>query len=108
MIKKRTLLSSLVLLILSSAAAAQTPASNDKSSATPITAAVSGERVRFTAPSSVVQIRLEVYDTAGKKRFDNEVRGGNVLDWRLQEGQDEAGADDDYVCGMTVKKIRRR
>src|SRR2546426_471592 len=108
MIKKRTLLSSLVLLMLSSAAAAQTTASNDKSSATPITAAVSGERVRFTAPSSVVQIRLEVYDTAGKKRFDNEVRGGNVLDWRLQDGQAEPLADDVYVCVITVKSLGGR
>ncbi|HEY3137413.1 MAG TPA: hypothetical protein VGL29_15395 [Blastocatellia bacterium] len=108
MVKKRTLLSSLVLLILSSAAAAQTNASNDKSSATTITAAVSGERVRFTAPSSVVQIRLEVYDTAGKKRFDNEVRGGNVLDWRLQDGQAEPLADDAYVCVITVKSLGGR
>src|SRR5437870_13178801 len=108
MIKKRTLLSSLVLLMLSSAAAAQTTASTDKSSATPVTAAVSGERVRFTAPSSVVQIRLEVYDSAGKKRFDNEVRGGNVLDWRLQDGQAEPLADDAYLCVVTVKNLSGR
>jgi hypothetical protein len=46
-----------------------------------ITASASDGRVRFTCPSSVVQVRLEVYNSAGKKLFDNELRGGNVLDW---------------------------
>ena len=57
-----------------------------------VTAAATGERVRFTAPSTGQQMRLEVYDAVGVKRFDNEVRGGNVLDWRLQDGQAESAS----------------
>jgi hypothetical protein len=70
-----------------------------------ITAVAAGERVRFTAPSSVVQIRLEVYDSSGKKLFDNELRGGNVLDWHLQDGQAEPLADDTYLSVVTVKSL---
>src|SRR5438128_5989433 len=102
-------------LVLSTAIAqAQTANSQTNATATPqqsgvtVTVAASGERVRFTAPSSVVQIRLEVYNSAGKKLFDNEVRGGNVLDWRLQDGQAELLADDGYLCIVTVKSISGR
>ncbi|HJZ69336.1 MAG TPA: hypothetical protein VKF81_14530 [Blastocatellia bacterium] len=75
--KTQRLLSGLMLLILCSIATAQTETARiGKSSEAIVTASASRDRVRFAAPSSVVQIRLEVYDSAGKKRFDNEVRGG--------------------------------
>src|SRR5262249_15544857 len=61
------------------------------------------ERVRFTAPASVVQMRLEVYSSAGQKLFDNELRGGNVLDWHLQDGQAVRLANDTYLCVVTIK-----
>ena len=70
-----------------------------------VTALASSDRVRFTASSSVVQIRLEVYSSTGKKIFDNEVRGGNVLDWHLQNGQAAPIADDTYLCAVTVKSL---
>jgi hypothetical protein len=35
----------------------------------------------------VVQLRLEVYNEAGQKLFDTELHGGNVLDWRLDDGK---------------------
>src|SRR5262249_22694590 len=73
-----------------------------------ITASASGERVRFAASSSVVQIRLEVYDSVGNKLFDIEVRGGNVLDWHLQDGQAEPLSDDAYLCVITVKSLSGR
>ena len=53
----------------------------------------------------MVQIRLEVYDSTAKKIFDIEVRGGNVLDWRLQDGQAEPLADETYLCAITVKSL---
>jgi hypothetical protein len=52
-----------------------------------------------------VQIRLEVYNSTGKKLFDIEVRSGNVLDWHLQDGQAEALTDDAYLCVITVKSL---
>src|SRR5262249_20046365 len=80
----------------------------DKVASEAITASASGEHLRFTAPSSVVQIRLEVYDSGGKKLVDNEVRGANVLDWHLQDGQPEPLADDSYLCVITVKSLSGR
>jgi hypothetical protein len=99
----------LLVLCLVSAAVAQdnTPANNQRTGLT-VTASASSDRVRFTSPSSVVQIRLEVYNSTGKKVFDNEVRGGNVLDWHLQDGQAEPIADDTYLCAVTVKSLAGR
>lgn len=96
----------IVVLSLVSAAVAQdnTPANNQRTALT-VTASASSDRVRFTSPSSVVQIRLEVYSSSGKKVFDNEVRGGNVLDWLVQDGQADRLADDTYLCVLTVKSL---
>src|SRR5256886_13473025 len=49
--------------------------------------------------------RSEIYNSTGRKLFDNEVRGGNVLDWHLQDGQAEPLADDSYLCVVTVKSL---
>src|SRR6266567_3077175 len=70
-----------------------------------ITAAASADRVRITAPASVVQMHLEVYSVSGEKLFDNEIRGGNVFDWNLQDGQAQRLSSGDYVCVVTVKNI---
>src|SRR6266536_1296617 len=78
-----------------------------KSSVT-ITAAASADRVRITAPASVVQMHLEVYGVSGEKLFDNEIRGGNVVDWNLQDGQVQRLSSGDYVCVVTVKNIAGR
>jgi len=107
MLKPRTIWSSLFLLIfcLANVRAQSDIAKVDKPDPLTITASSSGERLRFTAPSSVVQIRLEVYNTIGKKLFDIEVRGGNVLDWHLQDGQAEPLADETYLCVLTIKSL---
>ncbi len=73
-----------------------------------ITAAASADRVRITAPASVVQMHLEVYSVSGEKLFDNEIRGGNVFDWNLQDGQAQRLSSGDYVCVVTVKNIAGR
>ncbi len=39
-----------------------------------VTASATAERVRFTSPNTVVQLRLEVYDEAGQKVLDTEQR----------------------------------
>jgi hypothetical protein len=92
------------LLACASACFAQnSPAADSQPQTFAVIAFASSERVRFTAPSSVVQMRLEVYDAAGRKLFDNELRGGNVLDWYLQDGQAARLADGTYLCVVTVK-----
>src|SRR5207247_492467 len=100
MLKRNAICSSFLMLILSltPALAQNEVAKTNKTSAVAITASASGERVRFTAPSSAVQIRLEIYNSTGRKLFDNEVHGGNVLDWHLQDGQAEPLPDDSYLC----------
>lgn len=93
------------LILLSSLAAAvgQDKPGNSRSPAQVVTAVASGEQVRITAPASVVQMHVEVYATSGKKLFDNEIRGGNVFDWHLQDGQAERLPAGDYICVVTVK-----
>src|SRR5437762_7626618 len=73
-----------------------------------VTAAATAERVRFTSPNTVVQLRLEVYDEAGQKLLDTEQRGGNVLDWHLQGGAGERVADGVYLCVVTSKNLSGR
>ena len=68
-----------------------------------MTASVTSDGVRISAPSAVVQLRLEVYDDAGQKLLDTEQRGGNVLDWHLQGSAGERVADGTYLCVVTVK-----
>jgi hypothetical protein len=68
-----------------------------------VTASVARDHVRISAPSAVVQIRLEVYDDAGQKLFDTEQRAGNVLDWHLQGTAGARVADGTYLCVVTIK-----
>src|SRR3989440_9622649 len=73
-----------------------------------VAASATSERIRIAAPSSVVQLRLEVYDDAGQKLFDTEQRGGNVLDWHLQNSSGERVADGSYLWVVTIKSLAGR
>src|SRR6266700_6222219 len=77
-------------------------------SAMTITSSASADRIRITAPSSIVQMHVEVYGASGEKLFDNEIRGGNVFDWHLQDGQAQRLPAGDYVCVVTVKNLAGR
>ena len=70
-----------------------------------VTAAATADRVRFTAPSSVVQMHLEVYTETGAKQVDLELKGGNILDWPLRSGQAQGLDDGAYVCVVTLKGL---
>src|SRR5262245_21246094 len=94
----------IVINVLVSTAGAQ----ETSSSKTAVAAFASNDRVRFTAPSSVVQIRLEVYNPSGTKIFDNELRGGNVLDWSVTDGQAERLSPGSYLCVVTTKGLSGR
>ena len=69
---------------------------------------LTAERVRFVSPGSVVQLRLEVYNEAGQKIFDTELRGGNVLDWHLQDGAGQRLQTGSYACVLTTKSLSGR
>jgi hypothetical protein len=103
-----------VLALATSAASAQIaqPDNNVEQPArrlaSTVTASATAERVRFTSPNTVVQLRLEVYDEAGQKLIDTEQRGGNVLDWHLQSGAGLRVADGVYLCVLTSKNLAGR
>src|SRR6266487_4842804 len=94
----------LVLALLATATAQDSPSASAQRSSLTITAAAAGERVRITAPSSIVQMHVEVYAASGEKLFDQEIRG-NVFDWHLQNDQAHHLLPGDYVCVVTVKNI---
>ncbi|MGA9997192.1 MAG: hypothetical protein WBP93_17370 [Pyrinomonadaceae bacterium] len=73
-----------------------------------VTATPTRERVRFSAPNTMVQMRLEVYDEIGRKVFDTEQRGGSVLDWHLKSGEGERLSEGTYLCVVTVKSLSGR
>src|SRR6185369_3758693 len=83
--------------LLSTALGQDSPRATIQSSSLTITAAAAADRVRITAPSSVVQMHVEVYAASGEKVFDQEIRGGNVFDWHLQDGQAQRLASGTYV-----------
>src|SRR5438128_2798814 len=97
-----------ILLVASIVCAQEQNVATGSRSTTTITAAATADRLRFTAPSTVVQIRLEVYAAHGEKLFDNEIRGGNVIDWRLQDGQAQRLSDGSYLCVVTSKSLSGR
>ena len=93
-----------LLVLIGTATAQDRPIAPAPSSVT-ITATASTGRVRITAPASIVQMHMEVYAPGGEKLFDQELRGGNVFDWHLQNGQAERLSAGDYVCVVTVKNV---
>src|SRR5262245_50398341 len=102
-IKRQLLVVFSFLFLIGAAVAQEEKIANLKESS--VTASASGERVRFSTLFSVVQIRLEVYDSSGSKLFDNEVRGANFLDWNLQDTKAERISDGTYLCVVTIKAL---
>jgi hypothetical protein len=96
------LVSAIILssLTLSQAQQSSTP------SAPVVTASGSAEHVRFTAPSNVVRMQLQVFSQDGQVLFDVSSKG-NVLDWSLQDssGQRLFGT---YLTVITVKTLSGR
>src|SRR5476651_282140 len=104
-LKQIIFVSMLVLALLSTALAQESTSATIQTSSLTITAAAAGDRVRITAPASVVQMHVEVYAAGGEKLFDQEIRGGNVFDWHLQDGQAKRLAPGSYVCVVTAKAV---
>ncbi|HEY5839817.1 MAG TPA: hypothetical protein VIT19_12330 [Pyrinomonadaceae bacterium] len=73
-----------------------------------VTATATSKRVRFVSPGTAVQLRVEVYNEAGQKVFDTELRGGNVLDWHLQDAAGQRLQTGSYACVLTIKSLSGR
>src|SRR6266571_5308639 len=105
---KSLIITLVVLLLAHSAVQAQDKDSrNAQRVSLTITAMASGDDVRITTPSSIVQMHVEVYAASGEKLFDQEIRG-NVFDWHMQDGQAQRLVAGEYVCVVTVKSISGR
>lgn len=102
-LKQITLFSGLIIALLSTAAAQESNLALQGSSLT-ITAAASDERVRFTAPSTVVQMHVQVYDNVGQLISDVTSKS-NVLDWKLQDSAGARLGSGSYLAVVTVKSL---
>src|SRR5215813_4966867 len=98
-----TLSFGLSIALFTTAAAQQANVVSQESSST-ITAGVSQERVRFTAPSSIVQIHLQVYDNSGQMICDVTAQG-NVLDWLPQQAAGARLPAGSYLAVVTAKSV---
>ncbi|MDQ2937889.1 MAG: hypothetical protein M3R67_10310, partial [Acidobacteriota bacterium] len=104
---RRLCASSFLILCLLGALAAQVQPENVARPAvqlpSTVTASATAERVRFTAPSNVMRMQLQVISETGQILFDVSSKG-NVLDWSLQDssGQRLQGS---YLTVVTVKSL---
>ncbi len=73
---------------------------------TTVTASATAERVRFTAPSNVVRMQLQIISEIGQIVFEVSSKG-NVLDWSLQDGSGQR-LQGSYLTVVTVKSISGR
>ncbi len=69
-----------------------------------ITATTAGENLRFIAPASVCQIRVQILSPTGEALFDSAWRDGNVLDWPI-EAPGQPLTSGSYRCVVTVKDL---
>ena len=113
---KRLISCSIVALVLAGTALAQDNRARIDNPVEPVpvasgpvvTATATTKRVRFVSPGTAVQLRLEVYNEAGQKVFDTELRGGNVLDWHLQDTAGQHLQTGSYACVLTIKSLSGR
>jgi len=113
---KRLIRCSIVAVVLAGTALAQenrAPIDNSvepvpSASGPVVTATATSKRVRFVSPGTAVQLRLEVYNEAGQKVFDTELRDGNVLDWHLQDAASQRLQTGSYACVLTIKTLSGR
>src|SRR5438067_1444641 len=93
----------LALCFVCPAVWAQTAAPEASRDSIAITASATTDRVRFTAASNIMSMRVEVFGENGEKVFDSNMRAGNLFDWQLQSEQPLN--DGSYLCVVTVQSL---
>ncbi len=73
-----------------------------------VTATISAERVRFTAASNIIAMRLEVYKVDGQRFFDSGFKSGTLLDWTILDEQGERYPAGEYLCVVAIKSLSGR
>lgn len=104
MLHLRLLALAVFLLVLPSALAfaQDTQTVPPRTESATVTAAVTADGARFTAPAGVNQMRLEVFSPAGERLFDSGFLGGNVLDWSPGA---QPQADGSYLYVVTIRDL---
>ncbi|MGZ5385668.1 MAG: hypothetical protein ACXWH0_17030, partial [Acidimicrobiia bacterium] len=72
-----------------------------------ITAGAAEETVRFSSPTGIAQIRVQIVAATGDRLFDSAWRDGNVLDWKF-ESSGQPLANGSYRCIVMVKNLDGR
>jgi hypothetical protein len=70
-----------------------------------VIASLRTEGIRFVAPNSVYQMRLEVFDANESKIYDSGSRFGNVLDWSSSDAAASSFGDGRFVCLVSVRDV---
>src|SRR5262245_50727831 len=96
-----------LLSVLHPTLLAQERAMESRSTST-VTASVAGERVRFTAASNIIAMRLEVYTAGGQRVFDSGFKSGTLLDWTMVDERRQRYSAGTYLCVVGVKSLSGR
>jgi len=104
----RTAASLLLLLSVFSPPSRAQERAQESRTAPIVTASVRAERIRFTAPSNTVAVRLEVYAADGQRLFDSGFKAGTLLDWTMLDQQGQPYSEGTYLCVVAVKSLSGR
>ncbi|MGH9766079.1 MAG: hypothetical protein ACREAB_01490 [Blastocatellia bacterium] len=103
----KQILAVLVCLLLHATAVAQEPQLAMPSRETvsrDVTIIIQQQQLRFTAPTSALEVRLEVFNQAGEMVYDSGLVGGPELFWALRNASGEAVPSGLYAYTLTVKE----
>src|SRR5262249_16726933 len=107
MISTKQILVFLVCLLLYATVVAQERQSATTSRDTnsrEVTIIIQQQQLRFTAPSSAQEVRLEVFNQAGEVVYDSGLVSGPELSWALQNTSGEAVPSGLYAYALTLKE----
>ncbi|HKQ78060.1 MAG TPA: hypothetical protein VJ810_30460 [Blastocatellia bacterium] len=97
----------IIILILSLAigGSAQTAATQIVTSSPEVTITLHHQHLRFTAPSAMREMRLEIHNQSGKLIYDSGSVAGAELQWALQNSSGGAIPTGLYSYTLTLKKL---
>ena len=103
----KQILTILVCFLLRATALAQAPQSAGPSrdtSSREVTIIIQQQQLRFSAPASTQEIRLEVFNKAGESVYDSGLVTGQELSWNLRNASGEDVPSGLYAYTLTVKE----
>jgi len=103
--RSRSLVLILFLVVSSTALGQQENSALSLRSSPVVTAASSGDAVRFSAPGNITGMRVEIYAATGEEVFDSGKQEGNVLDWRWPDAKAPALSAGSFLCVVTVQSL---